>query len=328
LDYIITLCLMLDRKAEEAYHELARFAKDPQLADFWRSMADEEAGHVFYWKRLLEFARKNTLPPVFSDTEKIRLELEHIVLQVDNLLVRARHYPNVTNSFLLAFRMEFYMLHPAFRTLFRVLKTIRNEKTPLDMYEKHISRLVDAVGKFGYGSPELELIGQSMSRFWTENRELTEMSDIDELTGIYNRRGFSNNIRIVANLAQRNSFQVGMMMLDIDNFKTINDTYGHKMGDDVIKGIANVLRNTLRTSDILGRYGGEEFVVFLPHVHHENLNRLAEVLRKNINEGPDFAVGVTVSIGVAMGVFSVICVQCFHKCLFSHELFYHSDKLG
>ena len=87
------------------------------------------------------------------------------------------------------------------------------------------------------------------------------------------------------------------------NFKSINDTYGHKIGDDVIKGIANVLRKTLRTSDILGRYGGEEFVVFLPHVHHENLNRLAEVLRKNINEGPDFAVGVTVSIGVAMGVF-------------------------
>lgn len=189
MDYIITLCLMVDRKAEEAYNELARFTEDPELAAFWRSMSNEESGHVAYWKRLLEFSRKNEMPKVFADPEKIRHDMENILLQMDSLLIRTRHHPNVVNSFLLAFRMEFHMLHPAFRHLFRVLKTIRNEETPLDIYEKHITRLVEAVEKYGYSTPQLELIGQSISRFWKENVDLMEKSDIDELTGLYNRRG-------------------------------------------------------------------------------------------------------------------------------------------
>ncbi len=100
---------------------------------------------------------------------------------------------------------------------------------PEDEYESHLKRFIDALNQFGKTSPEMELLGETLQRLWLENRNLARQSLYDNLTGTLNRRGFFDSIKPLSYLAQRSNLMVGIMMIDIDNFKTINDSYGHRI---------------------------------------------------------------------------------------------------
>ncbi len=124
---------------------------------------------------------------------------------------------------------------------------------------------------------------------------------MDSLTGVYNRKGLFDAIIPMSHLAQRNNFPIAIMMVDIDHFKKINDSFGHQVGDDVLAGVAKSLRNSIRTSDIVGRYGGEEFLLFFSPVELKSLGKMAKGLHHIIEEECSNGVCVTASIGVASG---------------------------
>ena len=248
LSDIIHLCLLIDKKAVKAYREMAQLADRDGLREFWKHMAEEEERHTDYWKTLINFSENNLLPQVFDEPYTVRDELKRINSKVDNLLMQLGKSPTLINSFLLAYRLEFYLIHPAFRVLFHVLKSVKkNERTPEDDYELHIDSLIEALTKYGKETPELELIGEAILRFWKENKELFIQSNMDSVAGILNRRGFTNTVKPLANLAQRNKFNVGIMFIDIDDFKKINDTHGHKTGVKVSKRVADILKSRLRS---------------------------------------------------------------------------------
>ena len=90
-------------------------------------------------------------------------------------------------------------------------------------------------------------------------------------------------------------------MLDIDNFKQVNDTHGHPSGDEILKIIARSMRNNVRASDIVGRYGGEEFIILFSSIDKHSALQLAEKIRKNVESDTRSIVPVTVSIGIATG---------------------------
>ncbi len=94
--------------------------------------------------------------------------------------------------------------------------------------------------------------------------QLRELADTDSLTGCANRRALDRRLREELDRARRGGQTITIVLLDIDDFKRINDTYGHPIGDRVLKELAGVLKKELRTIDFLARYGGEEFVVILP----------------------------------------------------------------
>jgi len=104
-------------------------------------------------------------------------------------------------------------------------------------------------------------------------------SRTDALTGRLNRRAFDEEIARRAAESRRTGNPLALVMLDIDQFKAVNDTYGHAAGDKILKGVANVLTNSLRESDIVARIGGEEFALLLPNT---NL-RAARSLLKNMS---------------------------------------------
>jgi len=104
----------------------------------------------------------------------------------------------------------------------------------------------------------------------------------DPLTGIGNRAAFNEALDREIELAQRHQRSLGMIVIDIDHFKSINDTYGHSVGDCLLKAMANCADNTIRLSDQLFRYGGEEFVVLLPETDDKGVKRLADRIRRNI----------------------------------------------
>jgi two-component system cell cycle response regulator len=128
---------------------------------------------------------------------------------------------------------------------------------------------------------------------------------IDPLTGLWNRRAFSDAMDREIHRAERHSHALSVLMLDVDHFKNVNDSYGHEAGDLVLRGIAATVQRIARRSDLVGRWGGEEFVVGLGHAAEAGARVAAERLRKAIRETP-FALPdgqtlhVTASIGVSL----------------------------
>lgn len=131
-----------------------------------------------------------------------------------------------------------------------------------------------------------------------------EMAIHDGLTGIYNYRYFMKSLDEEIKRAERYGRAVSLMMIDIDLFKHVNDTYGHQRGDDVIKGLTQTLVNSTRETDIVSRYGGEEFCVILPETELDDAVEVAEKLRISVAKASyarekGQSVKVTISLGVA-----------------------------
>lgn len=131
-----------------------------------------------------------------------------------------------------------------------------------------------------------------------------ELSITDSLTKLYNSRHFFKQLRQEIERAKRYMEPLSLILLDIDNFKSYNDTYGHLEGDRVLATLADVIRCNLRTADTAYRYGGEEFTVILPETEGDNALLVAERLRKGfektaLNPLPRTEVFMTVSVGVA-----------------------------
>lgn len=298
---IIKLCLNTDLKAVAIYANFAKLSDDQELKTFWMKMSDEENKHVTFWKDLLVFANQDVVPQIFDDFEKVRSELERIIDKVEMLMPRDKKNLDVSRMLLIAYRMEFYVLHPAFVKLFQYAGYTGLSKTsPEDDYEQHIKDFVVALNRFAKTSPEIELLGETLERLWSENKILAKQSVFDSLTGILNRRGFFESIKPLSHLASRNNFCVGILMIDIDNFKQINDTYGHVKGDKILHHIASLFSDIKRTADIIGRYGGEEFIIYLSSIEPDALVNVAEKLRERVERNMNkYGIPVTVSIGAA-----------------------------
>ncbi len=128
-----------------------------------------------------------------------------------------------------------------------------------------------------------------------------QLAYIDGLTGIYNRRCFEMRIGEELERASRFQSRMAVIMIDIDHFKKLNDDFGHLIGDDVLRGVAAILRQQLRKLDVVCRFGGEEFAIVLPETSGENAAAVAEKLRRHFENHrfPGVPRPVTISCGVA-----------------------------
>lgn len=133
------------------------------------------------------------------------------------------------------------------------------------------------------------------------NDRLSELVRTDSLTGIQNRRAFDESFRQTWSLSARIQQPLSLLMIDADHFKAINDQHGHQVGDEVLKGIAATLRNNVRSTDLVFRYGGEEFAVILPATQMDAALTVAEKLRAAVADQLHNGHKATVSIGLATG---------------------------
>jgi len=137
-----------------------------------------------------------------------------------------------------------------------------------------------------------------------DKEKLERLATFDSLTGLYNRRATLGKLRELITLANRYKEDFSLIMLDIDHFKTVNDRYGHLTGDEALEAIATLIRRNIRDTDIVGRYGGEEFIIILPKtalssawVVAERLRSIIEKAQMKDSAGNVFA--ITVSQGLA-----------------------------
>ena len=136
------------------------------------------------------------------------------------------------------------------------------------------------------------------------HKELEIQASQDHMTKLYNRRYFSEISKKIMQISKRNKKELSILMIDIDKFKNVNDTYGHKIGDDVIISLANMLKEFSRDSDVACRFGGEEFLLLLPETPSDGAMQIAEKIRKHVEDfsielGDDLSLKYTISIGVS-----------------------------
>jgi diguanylate cyclase (GGDEF)-like protein len=156
----------------------------------------------------------------------------------------------------------------------------------------------------------------------TKQKELQRLTRLDGLTGLYNRNTFVELTRQELARAQRQGSATSILLLDLDFFKRINDTWGHPAGDAVLKNVAVVANSTVRATDLVGRLGGEEFIILLPNTSVEAARRLAEKLRANLENSPLAWEQTSIKSTASFGVASTTALENHD---FDH-LYSHADK--
>jgi diguanylate cyclase (GGDEF)-like protein/PAS domain S-box-containing protein len=131
------------------------------------------------------------------------------------------------------------------------------------------------------------------------NDQLRKLAVTDELTGLRNRRSFEERLVMEFSMARRRKRELSVLLIDVDNFKTINDRWGHAAGDEVLRRLGTILRTTVRLPDLPARYGGEEFVVLLPESGEESAMGLARRVRQRVAAEDWENEPLTISVGMA-----------------------------
>lgn len=152
-------------------------------------------------------------------------------------------------------------------------------------------------------SPLTQRLEQKRKEVEEINKNLHHLATTDTLTGLYNRTYFNEQLKHAIDAANHHSRDVAIILFDIDNFKLINDTYGHPKGDDILKETSNLIRNRIRKTDILARWGGEEFIIltpeYPPHTGRNLAKKLCEIISQHtftIDQSVTCSFGVTTFI--------------------------------
>ncbi len=161
--------------------------------------------------------------------------------------------------------------HPSMQKMASLIGAVAGQTRKLAVQNRSLSdRLQESSGKLGTMQSQLQ--------------EVRRESMTDPLTGIANRRAFESELKLQTTMAAKTGKPLSLVMCDIDHFKTFNDTYGHQMGDMVLKLVAKVLYDNIRASDRAARYGGEEFAILLPNAGLDTGVSSADVLRRMISQ--------------------------------------------
>lgn len=320
-------CLELDVVACRLYSSfITKFENEGDVSDFWKNMYLEETGHVKYWTKLLELSKKGYFDKIFENEVQMLDEVQEIVDSV-NLLAKTE-ISTLSNALIVAIKLEFLAVNTIFEQFFQYVNLFPTELKNVN-YDAHIDGFLKGFNKYIKGHSEYEILGRALEKLMKQNKQLVHSSKSDLLSGVLNRRGFYETLTPVAHMNHRQKTEVAVMMIDIDDFKKVNDIHGHQKGDEVISFLGKSIGEFVRRSDIVGRYGGEEFIVFFSDVEKESLLMLAEKLRSYIESSDVSGIDFTVSIGVSHGFFDSDPLAEFDKMVgVADSSLYKAKSLG
>lgn len=230
---------------------------------------------------------------------------------------------NSFNSYAVYIGLTLMTLVQAFALSYRI-------KVANDMQEKAQQELITTQQAL---NTELDtMVRQRTEELEAANERLVELSTVDGLTGLRNRRYFDEGLEREYRNAFRNKLSIGILIMDIDHFKSVNDTYGHPFGDLCLKEMSEIARTSVRRPhDIVARYGGEEFVVLLPNTDLAGTLHIASVIRDRVKAHSFEDESHSIQLTISIGAFSEIPVspEAFAMMVESaDQLLYRAKKNG
>lgn len=296
---ILRLCVELDSTAERAYAEMAEHAPDAELAAVFTKMRMEESQHVEWWSSLLDAWESGLVPDIPRSQEALE-DLRRIEHDLATAMPASLADCDADELLEVAARMEFYMLDPVFGLLADLMDPGANIDAR-KAYSQHVNRLVEAIERFHSSTGLATFLARALRRAFKDQQQLAVLATHDQLTRLNNRRGLTSHLEHLLSWSQRYQRPLAVALLDLDNFKQLNDAHGHHAGDRALISIASDLRAIVRDSDIVGRWGGDEFMVIAPECTPEELAAMLERIVTAIRDTALVADGTQVQFTVSAG---------------------------
>jgi diguanylate cyclase (GGDEF)-like protein len=299
---LLELCIDLDDLASRTYRAMSEAVDDETLAHEFTMMGSEEEAHSRWWRDLLHAWEEGLVPDITTDREDLLPRLVEVREELSSSLPTSFEQVSTDEMLSAAARMEFFMLDPVFVELIEMTEPGGSTRHR-DAYSRHVDRLVDLIEEHYSATDLARFLARMLRRAWRDYRKLTALAHRDQLTGLYNRRGMYSYLTHWISWSKRYDRPLGVMLIDVDHFKSVNDELGHLAGDDALRNVAEGLQRAVRDSDLVGRYGGDEFVVVAPETDEYELgalmNRIATEVASFVAVSWEGAMPVTVSVGGA-----------------------------
>ena len=280
---ILELCVEMDTFAHETYEAMATDCTNPDLAEIFRRMGVEEKHHVEWWRDLIAAWDQGLIPDVVNDTEGLERHVRQLFVEMKE--TAPEDFSEVSDDVKLdiAARLEFFMLDPIFGEMLDLTEP-GGARMHREAYARHLERVVGAIEAFYSRGDLASFLARVLRRAWRDNLALAMFASRDPLTALYNRRGMISHLEQWKSWAERYDRPLGVLLVDIDDFKNVNDSHGHAVGDLALKAVADALSRTVRGSDMVARYGGDEFAIIAPETDRAELSTLATRLVQAVRE--------------------------------------------
>ncbi len=231
--------------------------------------------------------------------------------------------PMISLALLLISNIVFIMLLPQFQTLPVLISTLNINTLSMTAIAWILNQMVSRNKVKSFINEKI--IMENNVELEKKNKELSELTMLDSMTNLLNHKNSLRRLKEEVDRAKRIEYPLSVAMVDLDNFKLVNDTYGHQIGDTVLIQVAQILSECCRTSDTIGRYGGEEFIIIMPDTNGRDASLLLNRIQSRIDE-TSFKEGihVTVSCGI-----SELNGESVHGILKSSDIMlYEAKKKG
>ncbi|MFC2061197.1 GGDEF domain-containing protein [Elusimicrobiota bacterium] len=283
---LVQLYLKLDDLLKNLYGRLGKIKKYPSfLRSMWQGLEQDESEHIIYWQ-YLEDQRYNLAIFTHEELKQNIKKLEKLISLMDNLLCGLEG-ASVTyeECFDQTVNVEFEALISPMQRVFYNHDIILKDEifNPMHEYELHLKRITDvAIKLYPENSIKFTLV-DSLLRIKDEKDNMLMEVVSDSLTGVKSRKYFFDNADFLLRVAKREKKPLALIMIDVNDFKAINDEYGHLAGDKVLKKIGSLIKKSVRTTDIAARYGGDEFSLVLYDQDDEKTGIFLNRLKKEIS---------------------------------------------
>jgi diguanylate cyclase (GGDEF)-like protein len=298
---ILEQCVKMDRFAHETYRTLADSTSDPQLADTLDRLAREEGDHVEWWRELVRSWDEGLLPDIFAEPTEVMDDLRSRFRNVKAVVPADPKGLSPRETVAVAAQLEFYMLYPVFGELIDLIEPAQAGRRHR-AYEQHLEHLIEAIERLAGDDPLVGFMARVLQRVAEDNRALAKYATRDALTGLRNRRSLDGLLRQWLAWSHRYGRPVGVLLADLDRFKQLNDACGHTAGDRALAAVARRLSQTVRGSDMVARYGGDEFAILAPEADEEEAVALAMRLSESLDELDLDSDPCEVELGLSVGV--------------------------